>query len=487
MLLRDDYPNLLADLERNILRKSLMGFGSAAWPLIEPATKLKVSPHMEFLADLIQDRALMAARKERRIRHLLINVPPRSLKSTICIRWLIPFVWALEPACKFVVASHRDDLASGHIMAARDIIKSQWYQDRWGFGRKESDPAYVALRRDKDAKKLYGNSLGGQVQAFGMGNSLGAGGDIVVIDDAQNPEQALSDVESERVIENFKALMTRLDDPDCGLVIVIQQRLSTKDLTGHILSSIPEQFEHICLPALDDYPIFPEELKRLYKDGLLSPDHLSRDFIENQKGALLSKFAGMYGQQPSPPHGNIIQEEWLLRFDDEELPPAWKISWEMQVDTADEDTGDNDPFAFMVYLRVDDVRYCCFIHEGRYLLSGAIRKVGDIVSMFCEDKGGMIIRIEPKTLGKALRSLLNDQGFNATLSDNPKESKVERIKRVQPAIEAGKFRLPSRKSKYYAFWVEKFIDDAKNFPNGDDHSIDNLSAIMGKSKVFKMV
>lgn len=64
----------------------------------------------------------------------------------------------------------------------------------------------------------------------------GRGADIIIIDDPQKPDEALS--ETRRTAANDwydNSLLSRLNSKEDGIIIIVMQRLHQDDLVGHVL------------------------------------------------------------------------------------------------------------------------------------------------------------------------------------------------------------------------------------------------------------
>ena len=94
-----------------VLKQDLMSFIEKAFLVLNPETKFSSSPHLE----------LMAAKLElcRRgiLRRLIVNLPPRSLKSHGVSVAFVAWMLAHNPAEQIICASYGQDLADKH---ARD-------------------------------------------------------------------------------------------------------------------------------------------------------------------------------------------------------------------------------------------------------------------------------------------------------------------------------------------------------------------------------
>ena len=70
---------------------------------------------------------------------------------------------------------------------------------------------------------------------------------ILVVDDPRDTEKIISEKERQRALHNFDhKLYTRLDDRKTGVIVLVMQRLHTKDLSGQLLEGAGgERWEHL--------------------------------------------------------------------------------------------------------------------------------------------------------------------------------------------------------------------------------------------------
>ena len=141
-------------------------------------------------------------------------------------------------------------------------------------------------------------------------------------------QEAFSEATIEATIEWWDgALSTRLNDPKQGAFIVIQQRLSEEDLTGHILSKEADSWTHLCLPMKYE----PERSFTTLTDWkdprdeageLLWPERFNAAQVaELEKRLGPWKAAGQLQQRPEPAGGGIIKREWWEPWPDAAYPP----------------------------------------------------------------------------------------------------------------------------------------------------------------------
>jgi hypothetical protein len=109
-----------------------------------------------------------------------------------------------------------------------------------------------ATRLAEDRAKVndFATTQGGGVYAASAGGALtGRGGDMIIFDDPLNIDDANNLEQIERVNERFDSLiMSRLDNPKTGKVVIIAHRLHVEDLSGHVLKQ--SGWRHVCLPMI---------------------------------------------------------------------------------------------------------------------------------------------------------------------------------------------------------------------------------------------
>ena len=201
----------------------------------------------------------LTAVSEGKIKRLIINIPPRHMKSLgVSVFWPAWDWYAHNPGRRFLYASYAESLSIRDSVKCRRIVDNDTYL-RW-MRSKEDGKGYTAqlqskyrkwrLTSDQNTKIRFDNSAGGYRLATSVGGALtGEGGDFIVVDDPHNVMESESTVIREGVIQWWdEAMSTRLNNPSKGAYVVIMQRVHEKDLTGHILAK-NQGWDHLCLPA----------------------------------------------------------------------------------------------------------------------------------------------------------------------------------------------------------------------------------------------
>ena len=219
------------------MKRSLKEFTKNSWQSIEPNRQFYDNWHIDAISEHLQ------AVVEGDIKRLIINIPPRHMKSITVAVALPAWTWTRDPEKRFLYASYAGSLSIRDSVKCRRLIDSQWYQ--YYFGDKFN------LTSDQNQKQRFENDKTGHRIATSVDGALtGEGGDIIVIDDPHNVREAESSTVREGVLEWWdQAMQTRLNDPKTGAFVLIMQRVHENDLTGHILGNEFNAWDHLCLPA----------------------------------------------------------------------------------------------------------------------------------------------------------------------------------------------------------------------------------------------
>lgn len=306
-LLDGESPVSLLEIERELCRRSFREFIRRSWKIVEPGRSFVTGWHIDAIAEHLQ------ACIRRQIRRLVINIPPRHMKSISAAVDLAPWTWIELPSTQFAYFSYAHNLSLRDSVKSRRLIQSNWYQDRFG--------ASFALTGDQNAKHRYENDRNGYRLTSSIGGlGTGEGGDIIIVDDPHNVREAESDVVRQSVLDWWDDTMqTRLNDPKTGVFIVIMQRVHALDLSGHILKEAG--YDHLCLPAEYErnHP-FPVRSSIGFKDPrtkegepLWKERFDTKELLDLKMTAYAR--AGQLQQRPSPRGGSILLEKWWRKWD----------------------------------------------------------------------------------------------------------------------------------------------------------------------------
>lgn len=321
---------------------------SRAWHIVEPNTQYVNNWHI----DIISEYLGAAARGE--VRNLIINIPPRCMKSLLACVFFPTWVWTWAPHTRWLFGSYSADLALRDAVKSLHIIASSWYQERFG----------DVFSLTKGAAGRYENNERGFRVSVGVGGSAtGEGGDFLVADDAVKALEGDSDAVRETANSWWgQTMSTRGNDPKKVVKIIIMQRLHESDLTGYVLDQAKvagaEQYEHLCLPMEHEPQRFVSSIgledPRKEPGELLWSERFGQKEVNGLKAALGERgAAGQLQQRPAPAGGAIYKGAWWdgkNRFDPgDRLFSRLVVGRWLSFDTALKDEEQNDYTGMTVF------------------------------------------------------------------------------------------------------------------------------------------
>ena len=219
------FENLTPAEYQVLLRHDFVSFAARCFQELNPQAELAMNWHLEVIA------AKLTAVREGKIRRLIINLPPRHLKSLMAS---IAFpAWCLghDPSAQILSVSYAQDLADKLARDCRSIMMSPWYRRIF--------PTRLAPHRQ--AVQEFITTRQGYRLATSTGGVLtGRGADIILIDDPLKPEEALSEAQRQAANDWYDhTLYSRQNDKRRSAIVMIMQRLHEDDPVGHVLAQEP--------------------------------------------------------------------------------------------------------------------------------------------------------------------------------------------------------------------------------------------------------
>jgi hypothetical protein len=181
-------PNARAKVDRELAMRSLREFVRQAWHVVEPSTPFVPGWHIDAICDHLE--AVMRGD----IRNLLINVPPRHMKSLLVSVFWPAWEWIRHPERRWLYSSYGSHLSVRDSVKCRRLIESPWYRARWGH--------VFSLTSDQNAKMRFDNNRSGyRLSTSVSGAVTGEGGDRIVCDDPHKVDEVESDTVRKTVID----------------------------------------------------------------------------------------------------------------------------------------------------------------------------------------------------------------------------------------------------------------------------------------------
>lgn len=473
--------------EAEHLQHSLGDFIEAAWPQLKPDIQFRRNWHI----DAIAEKLTAVSRGE--IKRLQIWIPPQSMKSILASVMWPAWEWTFAPHISYWTASYSTDLSGRLSAMSMTIMKSRWYQERWG----------ERWRFTRDAESFFSNDRGGIRLATSVGAETGTGyhGDRILIDDAINA--AAADATSQARLKEANewvdgTVATRGIGPDHARVLIMQ-RLHHEDIAAHLLDpETGEEWYVLCLPERyeSDHPfVWPEDPRT--KDGeLLWPEYRPEEMSKALARRLGShRAAGQLQQRPAAREGQMLLRKWWrfytpgLMEDPKRRPACHAVV--ISVDTPLRDAQQNDLVAIQAWGVKGADRYLIDLRSGHLSESQAKRAIIEmsrhVRKLF--PRAQHYVLIENAGYGPTLIVQLKREITGVTKIPAGQEgNKVIRADSASDALEFGNCWLPGYGAgadetlgpvKTASADVAGFIEELAMFDNGRyDDQVDAWSQCM---------
>jgi predicted phage terminase large subunit-like protein len=288
--------------EKVLAERSLYEFVQQAWPHAPTACKFVDNWHVKLICDHLQ------AVFEEKIENLLINIPPGIGKSIISNVFFPAWCWANRPELRMLFTTYGQDLSLRDSDYCRQLLKSKWYQKRWG--RK------FQIRDGSDAKKRFENDKGGYRMSTSVdGVGTGEHPHIIVGDDLHKADHASSPKELQNAIDFWSVTLgTRGIMTGCRRIL-IGQRICPGDVSRH--AKTQNNYVQLILPMRFKPGMMKPTVAgmdpRTTIGELLFPQAVPEEKVQALELTLGWKASAQLGQDPAPPEGAIFDEKKFRR------------------------------------------------------------------------------------------------------------------------------------------------------------------------------
>jgi predicted phage terminase large subunit-like protein len=437
---------------RAALRADLLPFLQRAFRDIDPGKTLLVHPYLEYLSAVLMG---VVNSEEKR---LVINLPPRHLKSILASVVLPAFLLGRDPRLRIAVVSHSQSLARNLALPCRRLISSDWYREVF--------PDTKLLADNHGTGDFETSEHGGRYAASLDTGITGRGFDVIILDDPLSAKDARSSNARETLQANYYGMIaSRLNDADKGKIIVVHQRLHEEDLSGVLLRK--GGWRPVILPLIADeettYEIGDWRWVRPQGDVLL-PENFTPEAIRKIRAQGEGIFATQYQQNPSAMEGDLIKPAYIGWFPN--LPPdARRITFSL--DTAVETTDESSYSVCLVMARDARRHYVIDVFRARV---GPVQLRDATLRLAAQYKPDKIL-IEKASSGTALEAMLKEYGIRSELIATGGQSKEERLESVQHYFVDRRVFVKSNEP-----WSEALIDEWVRFPFARrDDQVDAIS------------
>lgn len=366
------------------------------------------------------------------ITRLMVFMPPGSAKSTYGSIFFPSWYMGRNPQKTVIAASHTVELAERFGRRVRNIVAGDGFKNVFEFG----------VAADSAAAGRWDTERGGEYFGVGVGGSVtGRRADLGIIDDpVKSREDADSLTQRNKVWEWYKAdFYTRLK-PGAS-VVLIQTRWHEDDLAGRLLKDAEEGGEQweivsLAMEAEDGDPLDRQP------GELLWPEWFTDEMVAQAKRDPRNWMA-LYQQQPRPDGGGEFRRDWIRFYDGTPDDAKGGTNRYILVDAANGKRSTNDYTSmWVVGLGQDDNYYVLDMIRDRLNLTErasalmALHRRWKPLSVRYE-RYGMMADIQH------IKDLQRRENYRFEIVEVAGQTpKNDRIKRLIPLFEQGKFWFP---------------------------------------------
>jgi predicted phage terminase large subunit-like protein len=431
---------------RDQATSSFLSFCRYVWP------EMIVGAHHKKIAAAL-DRVVSGECKR-----LMIAMPPRHGKSQMGSYLFPAYLMGKKPDSKLIVGSHTAELAQRFGRMIRNLVADERY--------KELFPDFL-LSADSKAAGRWDTSHGGEAFFIGKGGAMtGRGGNVVILDDILDEQDALSNTAMENTWEWYQSGPRQRLQPN-GAIIVINTRWKTDDLSGRLFklqgAIKSDKWEILEFPAI------------LPSGGPLWPEYWKLEELEAVKHTIgLQKWNAQWQQTPTADEGAILKREWWQRWPSEEPPLVEYIIQSYDTAYSKKETADYSVITtWGVFVPDQDSGpniILLDVKKGRWDFPELKRIAREEYKNWNPDN----VLIEAKATGITLQQELRRVGIPVTMYSpggrRAGQDKISRANSIAPILESGMVWAPETE------WADELIEECAAFPNGDhDDMVDSTT------------
>jgi predicted phage terminase large subunit-like protein len=389
-------------------------------------------------------------------KRLIIAMPPRHGKSQMGSYLFPAYLMGKKPDSKLIVGSHTAELAQRFGRMIRNLVDEEKYAEIF---------PDMKLSADSKAAGRWNTSHGGEAFFIGKGGAMtGRGGDVIILDDILDEQDAISDTAMENTWSWYESGPRQRLQPN-GAIILINTRWKTDDVAGRLLrmqSNIKaDQWEVLEFPAI------------LPSGNPLWPGYWKLDELEKVKFSIgLKKWNAQWQQQPTNDEGAVLKREWWRKWKHDEPPECEYILQTLDTAYSKKETADFSVIAtWGVFYPSSDSGpnlILLSVNKGRWDFP-ELKRIAKREYVYWQPDN---VLIEAKATGTSLQQELRKMGIPVTMYSpggrRQGQDKVSRANAVAPILESGMVWYPENEE-----FAQDLVEECAAFPNGShDDQVD---------------
>jgi predicted phage terminase large subunit-like protein len=409
----------------SMLRTDFLSFARKAIRRLE-GTTLSRDRYLELLASELSAFADGATKRQ-----LLVNLPPRHLKTLLGSVCLSAWILGHNPNTKIMLLACSANLAEKISRQIRAVMSEQWYQEIFPTRIKKGHAKAMDFET-KEGGGVFASSINGIITGFGA--------DIIIVDDPHDISDVRNPELLDATVETFESVVrSRLNNRKRPRILVIAHRIHDRDLSAHLLGQ--GNWAHVILPLVATRDqTYETDYGRWHrrKGELLQPEAEDEDEIARRKTLLVNPdFDMLYQQdcdgQARPP----------IKADDfPTFVPGHHADLHCVV-SIDAGNTDGDDASFSV------IQAWAFDDKNLYLMNQfreqcEFNELKRMTKRFIKRHRPDVVLIEKTANGPALISELRrkEKTRRLVLPITPRGSKAARLSRHIDKIRDGRVQLP---------------------------------------------
>jgi len=389
-------------------------------------------------------------------KRLMIAMPPRHGKSQMGSYLFPAYLMGKLPQSKLIVGSHTAELAQRFGRMIRNLVEDERYGELF---------PDTKLSVDSKAAGRWNTNAGGEAFFIGKGGAMtGRGGDIVVLDDILDEQDAVSETAMENTWEWYTSGPRQRLQPN-GAIIVINTRWKTDDLSGRLLRQQgqlkSDQWEILEFPAI------------LPSGKPLWPEYWQLEELEKVKMSIgIKKWNAQWQQQPTNDEGAVLKREWWRKWKHDEPPECDYVLQTLDTAYSKKETADFSVIATwgVFYPSADSgpALILLSVTKGRWDFP-ELKRIAKREYVYWKPDN---VLIEAKATGTSLQQELRKMNIPVTMYSpggrRQGQDKISRANAVAPILESGMVWYPEGEE-----FAQDLVEECAAFPNGsNDDQVD---------------
>lgn len=442
------------DIHDRMTRLDYPAYISRVMATLEPGTRYEPNWHIDVIARLLERV------RAGECRRLMINVPPRGLKTMLISVGFSAWILGHDPTRRIMCVTYNADVAKAQAALFGRLVSSEWYK------RVFPECRPIVPNRQME----WQTSMGGYRLATSIdGSVLGRGADYIILDDPNKGQEIYSKVARDKVKNSYDhTISTRLNHPRESAILCIMQRLHDDDLAGHMMRQ--EEFEVVRIPATavehEHWDLGHGQTWQRAPGDLLQASRMGQAELDRQRIKMGDRaFDAQYQQQPVPDDGVVIRRGWLHYYEEPAKDYIVRLaSW----DTASTLSEDADWSVGTVWGLVEEEIHLLHVERVRLEAPELVKRIEEIHRTFAVDH----TLIEDGDFGRGIAQHLHRS--SKVLRPSLVKPTIDKLARMQARsvmFETGKVFFPREAS-----WLPLYLDELLGFPHRThDDQVDSTS------------